>query len=242
MKRLFVALFFAFLISCTKEDVDPTIPDGSLYQITVNGKLHDSYEYANGLLAKENQFGSCDTPYGIVQYAYENGRLRVTESSMRGMYSSYSGAMCNADGDYEKSVRRFEYDSKGRLAKILLTNTSVAFEYKNDEVIKRYFQDGKATSRIHYLKYDAKGNLIEERTPDPVNGGVVRYEYDNHINPRQLKEGVYAQSPFRGPNNVIKAFDASGNQLYDRKFTYNAEGLPVQLDEGKGSIFVYHYK
>ncbi|MCE7044326.1 RHS repeat protein [Dyadobacter sp. CY312] len=242
MKRLFVTLFFAFLISCTKENVDPTIPDGSLYQITVNGKLHDSYEYANGLLAKENQYGSCDTPYAIVQYAYENGRLHATESAMRSLYSSSADAMCNPDGDYEKSVRKMEYDSQGRLAKIQLTSTSVAYEYKNDEVIKRYFQDGKATSRVHYMKYDAKGNLIEERTPDPVNGGVVRYEYDNKTNPLQLKEGVHAQSPFRGPNNVIKAFDASGNQLFYRKFTYNAAGLPVDLDEGNGSIFVYHYK
>jgi hypothetical protein len=242
MKRLFVALFFAFLISCTKENIDPTIPEGALYQITVNGKVHDSYEYVNGLIAKESQFGSCDTPYGIIEYGYDNGRLMVTESLMRALYSSNSGAMCDDKGDYEKTIRKSLYDSQGRLAKVLLTNTSVEYKYENDEVIKRYFQNGDTTFRVHYLKYDTKGNMTEERKPDPVNGGIVRYEYDNRVNPLHLKEGVYSQSPFRGPNNVIKAFDANGKQLWHRKFTYNAQGLPTRCDEGNGSVYVYHYK
>lgn len=242
MKRLFLLLLVLTVGSCTTQNIDPAIPDGALYQITVNGKIQSSYEYANGLLALESLYGSCDTPYSISRYNYKSGKIHSAESSVRGIYSSLSTALCDPKGAYDKSTRNFEYDAQGRVTKLLLVHTSVEYTYTPDEVVKHYLENGQPTSRVHYLKYDDQANLIEERTPDPVHGGVVRYEYDSHPNPLQLLEGVYAGSPFQGPHNVVKAFDVDGNLLWHRKFTYNDKGLPSHCDEGNGAVYVYHYK
>lgn len=242
MKRLFLLLLILTIGSCTKENIDPTIPDGALYQITVNGKVQSSYEYANGLFSLEQQYGSCDTPYSISKYHYQSGNLHAVESSLRGINSSNGSALCNPEGVYEISTRSFEYDNQSRVAKVLLAHTSIEYVYTATEVVKTYMENGQATMRVHHLKYDEKGNLTEEKTPDPVNGGIVRYVYDTNPNPLFLKAGKYAESPFRGPNNVVKAFDADGKELWHRKFTYNSNGLPLQCDEGNGAVQVFHYK
>lgn len=243
MKRLFVILFLALFLSCRKDAVDLTVPNGALYQITANGKVHASYEYADGLLARENQFGTCETPYSITQYNYKSGRLNLAESSTKGLYSSHSAALCDPNGKYTNSVKSsFEYDALGRLIKVIYSKTYIEYEYKENEVIQRFLENGQPPFRIHHLKYDIHGNLIEEKTPDPVNGGVTRYEYDNHQNPLSVNNGIFSPSAFKSGNNVIKAFDSSGNQLWHRKFTYNSDGLPSECDEGNGAVYVYHYR
>jgi hypothetical protein len=242
MKRLFVLLFVTLFISCKKDAPDPDVPEGGLYQITVNGKVYNSFEYENGLLVKQKQFGPCDTPYGIINYGYKSGKIQIEDRQMKALYSSSSTSMCDPAGAYEQSLNKIEYDAQGRISKILLAKTSVEFEYKNGEVIKRYFQDGVATSRIHYQKYDNKGNLIEEITPDLVNGGLVRYEYDDRPNPLYLNKGMYAGSAFEGPNNPVKAFGAQNQLLWERKFTYTDKGLPARCLESNGIAYVYHYQ
>lgn len=241
MKRSFVLLFVVLFISCKKDSPDPTFPDAALCQTTVDGKVYTSYEYQNGLLVKQNQFGPCDTPHGMISYGYKAGKIQSEESAMKALYSSLPNAMCDPAGSYEKSWKNLEYDTQGRISKILLAKTSIEFEYKEGEVIKRYFQDGAATSRVHYQKYDNKGNLIEERTPDTVNGGVTHYEYDDHPNPLYLNKGMYAGSAFEGPNNPVKAFDAKKQLLWERKFTYTDKGLPAKCLESNGITYVYHY-
>jgi antitoxin component YwqK of YwqJK toxin-antitoxin module len=240
MKRLLMLLSATFLFSCTKDNVDTAIPDGALQRITQNGQIHASFEYSNGMLSKEKRFGHCETPYQIVQYVYQAGKLIQTETASRSTYASNSSALCDPKGDYEISVVQYSYDAQGRVKSEVLANTSVAYEYNAEDVVKRFFENGQASQRVHYLKFDTAGNLLEEKTPDPVNGGIVRYVYDNLKNPL-AGTGAYP-SAFNGPNNVTKSFDANGKQLLNRKLTYNAAGLPIQCDEGNGIVLAYHYQ
>lgn len=229
------------LFSCKKDNVDPNIPEGALTQITAGDKVHETFEYADGMLVKENKFSSCETPYAIVFYNYQAGRLKSVESSARGVYSSYSGAMCDPNGTFESYVSLVEYDSEGRVSKVIRDRSITEFQYKGLEVTEKIsYEQGV---RIHSLKFDQKGNLIEARTPDPVNGGVQRYEYDDKINPlyeRNMASGSgYA---FRGPNNLIRSFDAAGNLLWERKFKYNNKNRPEVCEESNGVSYRYHYQ
>ncbi|MCE7060652.1 hypothetical protein [Dyadobacter sp. CY343] len=232
-----------FVFSCKKDNVDPSVPADALTKITVDDKLHESFEYADGMLVKENRFGSCETPYSIVNYKYQSGRLKSVEASARGLYSSYSGAMCDPNGTFDSYKSEVEYDSEGRVSRVVRDKSTTEFEYKGREVIEKISYDQGTGARIHNLKFDERGNLIEAETPDPVNGGIIRYEYDNKINPlheRNMASGSgYA---FSGPNNPIKAFDAAGNLLWERKFEYNEKDLPTVCVESNGVAYRYHYE
>ena len=240
MRRLFIALFVFALFSCKKETIDPSVPEGALYKIiTVNGKVHTSFDYADGLLVKKSDFSNCDTPYWITSFAYRSGKLYAVKSAVRGIYSSFSGALCDPKGTYDESISTREYDGQGRLAKLNTQNSFVEYQYNGQEVIQKFFDSSGNNVRTHYLKYDDRGNVLEEKTPDPVNGGATSYTYDTKRNPLG---GKGATSAFNGPNNAVKAFDAAGKQLWERKFTYNNDGLPSECLESNGAVYVYHYK
>ncbi|CAG5069397.1 hypothetical protein DYBT9623_02133 [Dyadobacter sp. CECT 9623] len=244
MKNISLLLTFALLVfSCKKDDVNPSAPHDALIRITAGDQLYQSFEYADGMLAKENLFGSCDTPYSIVNYKYQSGRLKSVEASARGTYSSYSGAMCDPNGTFESYKSEVEYDSQGRVSKVIRDRSTTEFEYKGRDVTEKISYDHGTGARIHHLKFDERGNLTEARTPDPVNGGIIRYEYDDKINPlheRNMASGSgYA---FSGPNNPIKAFDAAGNMLWERKFEYNTKQLPTTCQESNGVTYSYHYQ
>ena len=245
MKRLFTAIFLNFLFSCKNGnlDIDPSVPAGSLYEIKVSDKISSGYEYENGILVREKEYGACETPYSITQYNYKSGTLVSYESSYRGIYSSNSRALCDANGAFEKDFKTVKYDNLGRVSKILLKNTEVRYEYEDNQISKHITENGSNVSaRVHYLKYDTSGNLIEEKTPDPANGGITRYKYDEKPNPLYFKYDKQPKSAFTSPNNVVKAYDAAGRQLWERKFTYNAKGLPESCVESNGITYSYVYK
>jgi hypothetical protein len=231
------------LFACKKGTVDLEVPESALYQITAGSKLHATFEYADGLLAKENSFGSCETPYAITSYTYQSGRLIAMQSAARGTTSSFSGAMCDPNGSYDRYNSILEYDNKGRISKIIRGKSTTALEYNGLEVTEKVSYDGQVNARIHYLKFDSKWNLTELRTPDPVYGGVQRFEYDNKYNPLYNPHivGGFA-AIFRGPNNPVRSFDAAGNLLWERKFRYNQDGLPEICEESNGGVYTYHYK
>ncbi|KAA0992964.1 hypothetical protein [Dyadobacter aurulentus] len=244
MRKFSLTISLALLLfSCKKDNVDPTIPEGALTQITAGDKVHETFEYADGMLAKENRFSSCETPYAIVSYNYQAGRLKSVESSARGVYSSYSGAMCDPNGTFESYMSLVEYDSEGRVGKVIRDRSTTEFQYNGLEVIEKISYDQGSGVRIHTLKFDERGNLIEVRTPDPIYGGVQRYEYDDKVNPlyeRNMASGSgYA---FRGPNNPIRSFDAAGNLLWERKIHYNDKNLPEVCEESNGVSYRYHYR
>ena len=240
MIRYYSFLLALLLFSCAKEEELSPIPDGVLLQITHQGKVHESLDYENGKLFRVNSYGSCDTPFGITEYSYSNDLIKNIKRSSRGVYSSSSGAMCDPNGKYETYDSHFEYDSKGRVGKVTFSKTYVTFEYNNEEVIEKYFENG-SNVRTHYLKYDEKGNLVEERTPDPVNGGIVRYEYDNQANPMRNPFDRVG-SAFESPNNVVRAKDASNQIIFELKYTYDTNGRVKIRTEANGDTYDYHYQ
>lgn len=243
MIRLCTVIFLIFLFSCKNRNLDPSVPAGALYEIKVSDKINTGYDYENGILVRVKEYGACETPYYITQYNHNSGTLVSYESSYRGIYSSNSRALCDPNGAYEKYSYMVEYDGQGRVNKVLSKNTFIKYEYQVNQVVKHIIENGSNVSaRVHYLEYDHSGNLIEEKTPDPVNGGITRYEYDDKTNPLFFKYDKQPKSAFTSPNNVVKAYDAAGRQLWERKFTYNANGLPQSCKESNGLTYIYVYK
>lgn len=217
------------------------IPDGALLKITRQGKMLESFDYQNGKVIRVNTYGSCDTPYSIVEYNYSNELLESLKRSSRETYMLGPGALCDPDGKVVTYDCQFEYDSQGRIQKTVAGGSYTTFEYKNDEVIMRFFGNG-ITPTTDSLKYDERGNLIERRAPNPVNGGMLRYEYDNHINPlRNLHNDDGFVPADCGPNNIIRVRNASNEVVLEYKYTYDANGRVKSRTEN-GQVYDYHYQ
>src|SRR5690606_24157754 len=89
-----------------------------LKQVTVNGKINQSFEYnENRQLLKENFFGLCTSnPQDEYEYTYENKKLIKVESVMRSYFSS-TLAICDPLKGVQ-SEETFVYDEKGRISKV----------------------------------------------------------------------------------------------------------------------------
>ena len=246
MKRILLfTSTLALFLSCKDNSTGPLTPGEMLARITVDGKVEETKEYRNGRLIKESNFGGCDTPFMVHEYSYEGDRIAGSSAAMRGIYSSLSTALCNPEGKYERSERRFEYDKEGRLSSSGNGQTNITYSYDGPVITMRYVnnQTGKVSTET-VMKTDANGNIVEVSNPESAGGGVTRYEYDKKVNPlykiKSMRIG--AMSPFESsPNNVIKAYDKNGNVLWERKFSYNLKDLPEKCLETNGVTYHYHY-
>jgi YD repeat-containing protein len=237
MKKLLLVLWLPLVLGCKKDEV--TVKEGFLRQIVVQDKVHQSFEYYSGLLAKEQYFGfTCqDTPVDAFEYKYQNNRLVTLKSTLRGLYSSTS-AMCDPATGLT-SEEQFAYDPQGRLVRVNRGNSYLLFDYNAEGRVERqtrFSSDGTADHTSSF-RYDARGNMVEETD---ASGRTTTYTYDQNSNPFFLmKQRPGWISPFNiSPNNVIRA---NGQAQWERTFSYHPNGLPETVLETNGLIYKYIY-
>jgi len=236
-KLLFILLFLPFF-SCNKDTAGINGPQ--LKEIRTANGIHQSFEYNNGLLTKENSYyGMCSTPVDEFVYLYQGGKLDKLETTMRSLYSS-SMALCNPAAGI-KSTEQYEYDSQGRISKATRQSSYTIFEYDaNGHAIKQTLYDpAGTTSKTATFKYDSRGNVIEE---NDYQGNSWQYEYDNNSNPfyNMKKTQGWISAFSTSPNNIIKA-TRNGAPGFERKILSYQGGLPrIVLDNGVEYTYIYH--
>ncbi len=243
MKVIYLSVFLLILFSCKKDKIETAAPEGGLIEVSVSGKVSENYEYLDGLLVRENQFFSCDTPVMTISYAYQSGLLKLVKNTSRGLYSSLSTAMCDPKTPVDERLTSFEYGKDNRLEKAVRANNTSVFLYDSrgfPEKVVTTFATGE--QQVKLLKYDNRGNLIEESGAGMINGESRVYAYDNQPNPYfKMKKIAEYVSPFNCPNNVVKAYDQAGKLLWERKFSYNSAGQPSECIETNGLVYSYKY-
>lgn len=244
MRKILLFLPLLALFACTK---DSTGGSGRLLrEIRTPSGLDEVFEYQNGKLVKEsNYYAVCTTtPVDEYVYTYQNNKLVKLETTTRGIYSS-TAALCNpALG--ERTREEYEYDSRGRLAKSTIFNSSSTmasysiYEYNaNDLVVKRLLYLPNGTLRYTAtFKYDSRGNIIEEHD---FQGNTIQYSYDNKINPFHTMQKMPGWiSPFTtSPNNVLTGVGGFGN--FERKIIKYERNQPSEVQEN-GVEYTYIYQ
>lgn len=239
MKNFLVLLLLLMCcFGCEKGSIGDPGDMWLLQEISVDGKIYESFEYDGMLLTKESYYGHCkDNPVSEYTYFYKDDRLNKLNTVTRAFYSDLN-MMCNPESGY-RSDAHFQYNNEGKLSKVTMDSTYIEFQHTPQGFVRQsvlYRHDGQKVAEIYY-RYDPKGNLIEVSDAD----GAVQYKYDDKINPFYLMNQRPGWiSPFnKSPNNVIKAMGATE---FEREFEYNARGLPVQLRESNGLTYLYNYQ
>ncbi|MFN8357020.1 MAG: hypothetical protein U0Y10_21380 [Spirosomataceae bacterium] len=236
MKNFLLLLVLLALVGCKKNE-EIIRNSQFLKQITARGKPFQTFEYTGNLLVKENVFGVCEkSPADEYFYTYQGVTLSKLQSVLRSIYSS-TVTMCNPASPGELSEETFEYDSQNRLIKVSRQKSYTLYSYNAQGQVEKLTLYGGTNPLTTSFKYDAKGNIIE--TTD-YSGYVTQYEYDDKINPFYLiNQKPSWISPFnKSPNNITKIIGSQGN--YVRNFTYNALGLPSEMEEN-GQTYYFEY-
>jgi hypothetical protein len=242
MKRYVLIFILGLLFSCKKDKADPEIPAGALFKITASSKLQNTLEYNNGKVSRVLAYSSCDSPYSTVEYGYSGDQVAFIRTGSRGLLSSWSGALCDPNLAFDYYNYTLEYDAQGRPVKVTGDNFLANYEYDGRNATVRMSDKDGNLPRVHYLKFDDNGNIIEKRQSMSDSIGLIQYEYDNSPNPMRGLNSNNWPDPFTGPNNVVRAFDAKGQIQWERKFTYDSAGRPLTCDEGNGVIYEYFYR
>ena len=238
MKNLVPFLLLIVVSGCKKEQLAGPGDPFLIREITVNGKTDQVFEYnAENLLVKENVFSLCENnPSDELRYTYVNGRVDKMNSVIRSLYSS-TESICNPATGIHHELS-FEYDDQQRISRVIQSGSVTEFAYNAAGFIEKQTIGYNGSAYVFTYEYDGNGNIIRETDSE---GKTTFYEYDNGKNPFYLiGQRPAFVSPFnKSPNNVIKA---TGNQQFERQLTYNADGLPAQVTETNGLIYVYHYQ
>ncbi len=239
-------MLLLLVFSCKENTVDRSIPEGMLYKITKNGKTVDSLSYEGGRLKKQFLFSGCDYANRTIVYNYRSDRLNTVEFISRASSNtSYGENPCDPSAETQVLSRKILYGSDGRISGFHDEKHAAYYFYNGLDILMeiRNGDTGK-TVQENSLKLDAFGNLLEMATPSPINGGITRYEYDDKVNPyKRVREFHYdGLTAYNGPNNVVKAFDADGRLIWERKFTYRSDGQPQTCLEPDGVAYEYHYR
>lgn len=242
MRRYILIFILGLLFSCKKDKADPEVPVGALYKITAKEKLHNSLEYNNGRVSRVLAYSSCDTPYHIVEYGYSGDQVTLVRSGMRGVLSSWSGALCDPNGTFDFQNYTIQFDAQGRYSKVTGENLLVNYEYDGQEATVRMSDKAGNLPRAYHLKFDNNGNIVERRNAASGNIGIIRYEYDNNPNPMEGLSSYSWADPFTSANNVVRAVEGNGQIQWERKFTYDSAGRPLTCDEGNGVTYQYYYR
>lgn len=242
MKRYALILLLGLILSCNKEKADPEIPAGGLFEITQGGKVQTRFEYGDGRVIRILDYSSCDTPYQIREFNYSRDRITSIREGSRGLYSSWSGALCDPNGKLEYQDYTVEYNAGGQRSKVVGKNLTADIAYSGRDAEVNVLYHTEKIRRIDLFKFDDRGNVIERQNGAPNSVGPSRYEYDNHPNPfAGLNTNVWPD-PFTSPNNVIRSFDYNGDLQWERKFTYDTAGRPLTCVDGNGNTYEYHYR
>jgi hypothetical protein len=240
MKGIWSVCLGLLCFSCAYETIQKIPAGARLVQVKVNDRIEQSFEYNSDRLTKEFFFDtSCPNhPADQFLYIYRNDRLNKLEMTLHGFYSN-SSVPCHSKAgvSYDEF---FKYDETGRIIRISRKNSYSVFEHDADQRITKellYLSNG-TLKNWRTFSYDAKGNLILEIDS---NGNKTEYEYDDKPNPfYTMTQRPQWISPFnKSPNNVIRA---TGYIKFERTLTYNAEGLPVEILETDGRVYVYGYR
>lgn len=236
-------LKLAILLLCLACEKEPSMQPASapfLKQIMVDDKVYMSFEYNEGLLAREARFAAeCEeSPLFEFSYVYENGKLSGIRHMTKMLYSN-TNKICDPSSGL-RFTTNFEYNTDGMISKVVGDSSYTEFFYNQEGLIEKYVvYDLKGQEYAgNYYEYDPRGNLIQVTYSD---GNATHYEYDNKINPfYRMNQRPGWISPFnKSPNNVIKA---TGRENFERTFEYNEEGLPIRLLEDNGLTYSYYYQ
>ncbi|MHA4739619.1 hypothetical protein [Dyadobacter sp. MSC1_007] len=241
MKFILPILFVGLLVSCQKK-IDPEIPAGALIKITAQGKLHQKLEYGNGKVFRLLAYNSCELPYSIVDFGYDDDKINFIRKGDRGLLSSWSGATCDPNLPFEYQNYSFERDKQGRVSKVIGKYSTVTYSYNGQKATVQVNRESGGPAWNIYLTFDGNGNIIERRDSETDTLGLTRFEYDNHTNPLRGLDSFGMPNPFTCPNNVLRSLDSRGQVQWERKFTYNNAGWPQSLSEGTGIEYQYHYQ
>ncbi|MBA4053743.1 MAG: hypothetical protein C0490_03440 [Marivirga sp.] len=229
------ALLFCF--ACDESSVKNPSGGPQLSEIRADGKIQQTFEYSNGLLAKENVFGVCiDNPSDEYAYSYADNKLNNIHLTIRGIYSNLAALCDPAKGLRYKEY--YEYNSNNDIIGISRENSYTTFIYNSEGLVEKQFVEFDQGTLETTYAYDVNGNLIAETDPD---GNVTWYQYDNRKNPYyDMNQRPGWISPFnKSPNNVIRA---SGHYNFERTLLYNSEGFPTEIMEDNGIRYVYVYR
>jgi hypothetical protein len=238
-QKALVFFMLSVLCGCRNEAVENPGVQRKLYQIKSDGRISSTFEYTtSGLMREQNFHSACQSnPVEEWEYQYQNGKVSAVLTVSRSLYSS-TAAVCDPTAGF-RDEERFEYDTGGRISKIIRANSFSAWTYNSSGGVGKqtlHRPDG-TVHHITLYRYDGRGNLVEEEE----NGLVTRYQYDNKVNPYyQINHRPGWISPWnRSPNNVVRA---TGRYNFERRITYDAQGFPVQVLEDNGMTYIYEYR
>ena len=218
---------------------------GKLVEKTQNGrKAEFRYDYFGRLAEKHEEGLSTFYRYD----AWGNRTARVTRTSTglelaeERTYDRY-GRLTEIRSD-GKSVK-YEYDRENRLARQIIDNIPVDFEYtKYNQLAAKYFggklqpvstlryfyaPDGTIVARevggeLQRYTYDKRGQLLA--VLDAQNRPVEQYTYDKAGNIlEKFTNGVRTTFTYDKANQLVSSADSKGNS---KKYAYDAAGRLVK--------------
>ena len=218
---------------------------GKLVEKTQNGrKAEFRYDYFGRLAEKHEEGLSTFYRYD----AWGNRTARVTRTSTglelaeERSYDRY-GRLTEIRSD-GKSVK-YEYDRENRLARQIIDNIPVDFEYtKYNQLAAKYFggklqpvstlryfyaPDGTIVARevggeLQRYTYDKRGQLLA--VLDAQNRPVEQYTYDKAGNIlEKFTNGVRTTFTYDKANQLVSSVDSKGNS---KKYAYDAAGRLVK--------------
>lgn len=237
--RFLLFILAALFFSCTKNATDEGT-NARLRYLKTAGKITQSFEYnPDGLLVKENWFGSCEkTPADEFTYSYSGVRLDTITSVIRRLYSSTSFICDPAKGLRSKDV--VEHDSQGRIHRIVRENgTTNTFHYNAQGLVEKITATSNGGDYVTTFRRDVAGNIIEQTDGQ---GNTTQYGYDTKTNPYYgIKMQTGTINAFTdSPNNVVNITSAAGGGSTIR-YEYNRHGLPVKMLYS-GGVYEFIYQ
>lgn len=237
MRKFSILLILSLtIVACSKQSNQDS--QLQLRRITVNGNIHENFEYNDdGQLKKDESYYSCTVPSDECTYVYKNKRLDSVKLVNRGIYSS-SIAQCDPQSGI-RTYSTFEYDNAGRIYKIRKENSTIEYTYNSVGRVDMQTTSGGGTNlHISTFKYDARGNLVETN----IQGVITYYEFDNKKNPYFLmkRRPDVLISFFVSPNNVVKIKNPGGTAVVIG-YEYNLRDMPTKMFDPNGLTYSFTY-
>ncbi|UMZ73692.1 RHS repeat-associated core domain-containing protein [Natranaerofaba carboxydovora] len=127
------------------------------------------------------------------------------------------------------------YESETGLTKKVIDHLGNSKEYSYENGLRVSFKD--ENENISRIKYDTRGNKIEEISP---SGYVRAFEYDNNDNLIGITSpsGDRWSYEYDNNKNLIKAISPSGNEMTQE---YNDKGEVISLIDHIGEKLMFYY-
>lgn len=184
--------------------------------------------------------GGADDVTNLITYTSSGQIATVTDPLGRITATTYDALgrptqIRRAFGTPDETLRRFEYDSAGRLtAQIDENGNRTQFAY---DTMNRLVSTTQADGSVSRISYDKRGNIVH--STDPF-GNVSRQEFDSLD--RQIKQTDAAG------NETLYKYDLAGNlsSVTDPlsqvvRTSYDARNRPVVSTDASGEVTRYKY-